>query len=208
MTFTIFDLGAELYDWLTFQSVWRAHCASLANHFPPDAARILDLGIGPGISGLALRDRLPDATLIGLDFSRRMLERARHRTRTARIPLVRGDAARLPFPAASFDAVTGHSLLYLLPDPTAAVREIARVLRPGGRAVFLEPHAAAPATALLRLRGPARFRLAMVLWRVYSATKVRFTPPALESLLATALDAPRSTPTLGGLGLLASATAR
>lgn len=208
MTLTIFDAGAEVYDWLTFQSTWRDHCASLADHFPPGTRRVLDLGIGPGISGLALRDRLPGATIVGLDFSRRMLALARRRTAGARIPLVRGDAARLPFPDATFDAVTGHSLLYLLPDARAAVREIARVLRPGGRAVFLEPHAGAPRTALLRLRGPVRFRLAMVLWRVYSLTRRRFTPETLAALLATHLRAPETRPTLGGLGLVATASAR
>jgi ubiquinone/menaquinone biosynthesis C-methylase UbiE len=204
---TLFDVGADIYDWLTFQAVWRAHCASLADHFPAGARRVLDVGIGPGISGLALRDRLPAATIVGVDLSRRMLARARRRTEGAAIPLLRADVTRLPFPPATFDAVTGHSLLYLLPDPAAAVREIARVLRPGGRAVFLEPHADAPPTALLRLAGPARFRLSMVLWRLVSAAKVRFTAGSLAALLATHLQVPAVHPTLGGLGLLATATA-
>ena len=208
MALTLFDIGAEFYDWMTFQSAWRAHCASLADHFPADTRRILDLGIGPGISGLALRDRLPGATIIGLDLSRRMLARARRRTVGAAIPLLRADAAHLPFPAATFDVVTGHSFLYLLPDPTAAVAEVARVLRPGGRAVFLEPNADAPRMALLRLRGPARFRLSMVLWRVVSAMRIRFTPGVLEAVLATHLASPVARPTLGGLGLLVTASAR
>jgi len=203
---TLFDVGAEIYDWLTWQGTWRAHCASLADHFPAGARRVLDVGIGPGISGLALRDRLPSATIVGLDLSRRMLARARRRTEGAAIPLLRADVARLPFAAGTFDAVTGHSFLYLLPDPAAAVREIARVLRPGGRAVFLEPHADAPPAALLRVGGPARFRLSMLLWRAASATRIRFTARSLAALLETHLHVARTQPTLEGLGLLASAT--
>jgi ubiquinone/menaquinone biosynthesis C-methylase UbiE len=54
-------------------------------------------------------------------------------------PFVAGDALRLPFADASFDAAVATNLLFLLPDPRAGLRELARVTRPGGLAGWLNP---------------------------------------------------------------------
>jgi ubiquinone/menaquinone biosynthesis C-methylase UbiE len=99
--------------------------------------RILDNGCGTGILLDAARDRIPPAAqVIGLDISRGMLAKARHHHNR----LVRGDATRLPFADAVFDTVFARSLLHHLPDREAGVREIARVLKPGGGLVVLDTH--------------------------------------------------------------------
>ncbi len=87
-----------------------------------DAARVLDVGCAEGV----LRAALPvGVTVVGLDSSPTML-------RAHPPPVVRADAAQLPFRDASFDAVTALNVLYHLPDPRPALCAARRVLRPGG----------------------------------------------------------------------------
>lgn len=200
----VFDVGAEFYGWMTWQETWRAHCRSLVDHFPAhEAPDVLDMGVGPGVSAISILDRLPRAEVVGLDFSPRMLAVARRYLKQSqkRVLLVEADAARTPFAPESFDVVTGHSFLYLLPQREAVIQEIARVLRPGGTCVFLEPSALGRRRDLLRLKGEGRFKLSMATWRMASATAGRFTPQSLEALLATHLSQVQIHTTLGGLGL-------
>ena len=96
------------------------------------SVRLLDVATGPGYVAARAAERGADA--VGLDFSERMLSFAR--TRTEGVEFVRGDATALPFEDATFDAVTAAFLLLHLAAPERAVREAARVLRPGGRAAF------------------------------------------------------------------------
>jgi ubiquinone/menaquinone biosynthesis C-methylase UbiE len=93
---------------------------------------VLDVGTG---TGLLLRS-LPPAPwrLVGVDLAPAMLEIARAALPNARFELA--DAARLDFVDASFDLVTCVTVLHLVPDATAAMREWRRVLRPGGRIVL------------------------------------------------------------------------
>lgn len=96
-----------------------------------DPLHILDVGGGYGrLSGpLGARHRV---TL--LDISREMLDEARLGCR-GDVALVEGDARRLPFPDATFDALVAVDLLVHLPDFAAGLRELARVVRPGGRLI-------------------------------------------------------------------------
>jgi len=109
----------------------------LARAGPDD--RLLDVATGTGalLARLAHRGVAP-REVAGLDASPPMLARAR-RQLPADWRLLVGDAQRLPFPARSFDLVTACYLLHLLePAERAGVtRELARVLRPGGRAVLV-----------------------------------------------------------------------
>jgi ubiquinone/menaquinone biosynthesis C-methylase UbiE len=202
----IFDLGAETYAWLTWQEVWRGHCRTLVDHFPASTAqpRVLDLGVGPGVSAIGILDRLPDARVTGVDFSPRMLRVARrYLARSGKdVALVQADAARLPFADDTFDVATGHSFLYLTPDPAAILREAGRVVRPGGACVFLEPSADAPRLGWLRVHGPPRFHVSMLLWRAFSGRMGRFDRHTLAALLSRELCDVEVSPTLGGLGLL------
>jgi SAM-dependent methyltransferase len=70
-----------------------------------------------------------------------------------RATFVAGDAHRLPWPDASFDVIVGRAILHHL-DLETATRELARVLRPGGRVFFVEPIRHNPLTALFRLLTP------------------------------------------------------
>jgi ubiquinone/menaquinone biosynthesis C-methylase UbiE len=209
----LFDLGAEFYSWFTNQTVWRGSCGSLADRLPSDGTPLVgDLGCGPGVSAIELARRLPSARIVALDIAPRMLREARRRLRGARVPpgrihLVLGTAARLPFPSDSFDALTGHSFLYLVPDRQAVLAECLRVLRPGGRLVLMEPNERpARLDAVLRLARDPRHLVSVSLWRPFSRFHGRFTPDSLASTLTSAGFADcRVEETLGGLGLLASA---
>ncbi|HEX5541767.1 MAG TPA: demethylmenaquinone methyltransferase [Micromonospora sp.] len=96
--------------------------------------RVLDVGAGTGVSTQELARS--GAYAVGVDLSLGML-RAGHRVRPE-VPLLAGDALRLPFPDAAFDAVTISFALRNVVDTEAALREFARVTRPGGRLVVCE----------------------------------------------------------------------
>jgi demethylmenaquinone methyltransferase/2-methoxy-6-polyprenyl-1,4-benzoquinol methylase len=99
--------------------------------------RVLDVCCGTGDLALASR-RLLGSTgqVTGLDFSERMLERARRKSTD--VDWVRGDALALPFADGSFDAATVGFGVRNLADLEAGLRELRRVLRPGGRLAVLE----------------------------------------------------------------------
>jgi ubiquinone/menaquinone biosynthesis C-methylase UbiE len=214
----LFDLGADVYGWFTAQAIWRASCRALAAELPPGGEariRVADLGCGPGVSTFAIARARPGSLVVGLDLAPRMLGEARGRAaalgraqaRRGRLAWVRGDVVRLPFATGSLDAVTGHSFLYLLPDRAAALAEMRRVLRGGGRLVLMEP-SSRPATVrgVLRLGRDPRHLVAVALWRPFSRVHGRFSPETLAEALSRAgfVDC-RVSETLGGIGLLARA---
>jgi demethylmenaquinone methyltransferase / 2-methoxy-6-polyprenyl-1,4-benzoquinol methylase len=96
--------------------------------------RILDACCGTG--DLAIGARARGAHVTGLDFSERMLERAR--TKGPQIEWVQGDALALPFEDATFDAATVGFGIRNVADLERGLRELRRVLRPGGRLGILE----------------------------------------------------------------------
>jgi ubiquinone/menaquinone biosynthesis C-methylase UbiE len=197
----VFDAVALPYELLTRHPVWERHCARMALELPAGARRILDLGCGPGNSTVCLP---PGA--IGGDSALSMLRRARRRE--PELPVVCLDAKALPLRSESLDAVTFHSVLYLLPNQAAALRETLRVLRRGGRAVLLEPQAGRRATllGLARALPSPRWAVIAALWRAMSGLYGRPTAQSLWTALELAgLRVLRIEETLGGLGLLAVA---
>ena len=96
--------------------------------------RVLDACCGTG--DLAVAALQAGATVTGLDFSERMLERARRKS--DEIDWVQGDAEKLPFEDASFDAATVGFGVRNLADLERGLAELRRVLRPGGRVAILE----------------------------------------------------------------------
>ena len=94
---------------------------------------VLDLACGTGDVALSVSD---GRRVVGLDLTLAMLEIARRRSTS--VAWLAGDMTRLPFAAATFDVVTTSYGLRNVPDIDAAVREIARVLRPGGLLVSLD----------------------------------------------------------------------
>ncbi len=103
----------------------------------PTAARIADVGCSTGFLLEDLRDRYPSAMLVGVDMVGAGLEKAHLLVPAAR--LLRADACRLPIVDAGLDAVVSANLLEHVPDDVQALREFARVLCPGGRAVIVVP---------------------------------------------------------------------
>ena len=197
-----FEAVARPYELVTRHAMWERDCARMAAELPPRCRRVVDLGCGPGNSATHLRETVPE--VVALDHSPAMLRRARQRDR--RLLLVRGDARSLPLRAASVDAITFHSVLYLLPDRAAAVRETARVLRPGGRAVLLEPRDGSVRRELLRALPHPRWAITALLWRTVSGFYGRFSPGELRALLeAAGLRVLKMDDAFGGLALLAVA---
>jgi demethylmenaquinone methyltransferase/2-methoxy-6-polyprenyl-1,4-benzoquinol methylase len=97
--------------------------------------RVLDACCGTGDLAIAAQ-RAGAAEVIGLDFSEEMLERARQKA--PELEWVRGDALALPFADESFDAATVGFGIRNVDDLEAGLRELRRVLRPGGRVAILE----------------------------------------------------------------------
>lgn len=109
---------------------------------PTAGQRILDVATGTGMVAAELLARA-DCTVVGIDQSAEMLAGARARFAAApdyaaRVQLIEGQAERLPFTDATFDALTFTYLLRYVEDPAATMRELARVLRPGARIASLE----------------------------------------------------------------------
>jgi SAM-dependent methyltransferase len=100
--------------------------------------RILDAGCGNGrYSRFLLRHADSDALITSFDLSPHMLRRARERLHSARVSHAVADLTRLPYADASFDAVVCGWVLEHLPDPRPGLRELARVLRSGGKLLLL-----------------------------------------------------------------------
>jgi ubiquinone/menaquinone biosynthesis C-methylase UbiE len=98
--------------------------------------RVLDIGCGPGQVALLIAERLPDATVVGIDLARHMLDVAQaHRSTSPvgdRVSFELADAKGLPYPDHVFDTVCSNTILHHIPDPRPFLAEAARVLRPGG----------------------------------------------------------------------------
>jgi demethylmenaquinone methyltransferase / 2-methoxy-6-polyprenyl-1,4-benzoquinol methylase len=113
---------------------WRRFLVSRVNAGPGDTT--LDVATG---TGAVARELLAQnkGTVVGLDQSPEMLAEARRRL-PADVRLIEGPAEALPFPDGSFDALTFTYLLRYVADPAATLRELARVVRPGGTIAGLE----------------------------------------------------------------------
>lgn len=104
--------------------------------------RVLDAGCGTGRALAPLRSAVgPAGTVLGIDLTPAMLDRARARDkgREARGALLLGDVARLPVRDAALDAVFAAGLIAHLPEPARGLRELARVVRPGGVLALFHP---------------------------------------------------------------------
>ena len=137
----MFDAVADNYDRMNAvmtggqERRWRKVVADTLGVGPTDV--VLDLAVGTGASSVTLQDR--GAAVISCDFSEGMLGVGRRRNPTVRF--VAGDALRLPFRDAAFTAVTISFGLRNFADVDAALAELARVTRPGGRMAILETSA-------------------------------------------------------------------
>ncbi len=121
-----YTLFAPLYDTIVGPVFTEARRKSLAR-LPAAATRILLSGIGTGLDV----PYLPEGPFyVGIDLTAAMLKRARRRAPD--FGLAQASAQRLPFADETFDHVVLHLILAVVPDPIAALREAARVVRTGG----------------------------------------------------------------------------
>jgi len=94
--------------------------------------RVLDVGCGTGSLTFALPQVADVAQISAIDYSEVYLEAARERNTNPRISFERADACALPFPDAAFDRSLALLVLHFVPETEQAVREMCRVVRPGG----------------------------------------------------------------------------
>jgi demethylmenaquinone methyltransferase/2-methoxy-6-polyprenyl-1,4-benzoquinol methylase len=144
----MFDRIAGIYDRLNsvmtagLHHEWRRRAADLAEVSP--GGRVLDVATGTGDLALELAGRVaPGGQVIAVDFSERMLELAREKATAAgregvQLEFRTGNALALPFGDREFDAVTVGFGVRNFADLDQGLREMTRVVRPGGRVVILE----------------------------------------------------------------------
>jgi demethylmenaquinone methyltransferase / 2-methoxy-6-polyprenyl-1,4-benzoquinol methylase len=142
----MFDRVAGRYDLLNsvmtagLHHSWRVRAADRAEVGPGDS--VLDVCCGTGDFSFELADRVaPGGNVVGCDFSEPMLDLAREKAADRGLDSVRfewADALQLPYDAGRFDAVTVGFGVRNFADRDRGLREMARVLKPGGRLVILE----------------------------------------------------------------------
>ncbi len=160
---------------------------------PRPGMRILDVATGTGLVAFALAQR--GATVIGLDQSEQMLAGARRRLAghpdlTPRVSFAQGEAERLPFADREFDALTFTYLLRYVDDRAATMRELARVVKPGGQIGMVEFGVPRPAVLRALWRVHTRVGLPLV-GRLVSPAWLevgRFLGPNIEQLYAEEPD--------------------
>lgn len=112
----------------------RALCADLLAPWLGTDQRVLDAGCGPGGNGAWLAAH---GNVVGLDLSAEALLFLQQRQRP--MTPVQGSIDRLPFPDATFDVALEITVVTCVPDDASAVRELARVVKPGGAVLLVEP---------------------------------------------------------------------
>ncbi|MDQ5877580.1 MAG: phosphatidylethanolamine/phosphatidyl-N-methylethanolamine N-methyltransferase [Pseudomonadota bacterium] len=153
---TSYTLIAPFYDAAINRATRAARRASLA-HLPEQPGQVLVNGVG---TGLDLPLLPPQHHYVGLDLTAAMLQRTRPRSGAANGRLdfqpVQGDAHALPFADTSFDHAVLHLILAVVPNPADCLKEVARVVRPGGTVLVFDKFLQPGQPALLRrLLNPA-----------------------------------------------------
>jgi phosphatidylethanolamine/phosphatidyl-N-methylethanolamine N-methyltransferase len=128
---------APVYDY-TFGKVstaGRRHAVEIING---SSGKVLEVGVG---TGLSLPDYKPHLEITGIDLAPEMLEKARGRVKAEGLTNVAGlhemDAGNLQFPDASFDTVVAMYVITVVPEPEKVMRELARVVKPGGQVMLV-----------------------------------------------------------------------
>jgi demethylmenaquinone methyltransferase/2-methoxy-6-polyprenyl-1,4-benzoquinol methylase len=119
---------------------WRRTARAFAEVLAKPRARVLDLCCGTGDMAFALlaQSRHAEIRIVGVDFSHAMLQRAQTKSKGTPLEWLEADALKLPIPSSSFDLVTSAFGFRNLADYDMGLLEIARVLKPGGKAGILD----------------------------------------------------------------------
>lgn len=138
----LFTRVAPKYDFATRalslgrDRAWKRRLLAALPH--GTAPRCVDLACGTGDVTFLLAAQYPEGEIVGVDLTPFMLEIARERSRRAHVRFHQEDMCRMTFPDAWADIVTGSYALRNAPDLGRALREIHRILKPGGIAAFLD----------------------------------------------------------------------
>ena len=149
---------------------------------PPAGTRFLELGCGPGFYCCQFGERFRDLRVLGIDRSRTQLRRARRNASTrqlANVTFEESDALRLALGNESVDALLAARLFTILPQREAAMTEMHRVLKTGGRCFIAEPCSRLRATIPLRVMWAVANLLSMA---GYSRTRAYREPPSATVL--------------------------
>jgi demethylmenaquinone methyltransferase/2-methoxy-6-polyprenyl-1,4-benzoquinol methylase len=200
--------GQRLYDrWSDHQGLFRVgkllvfasreadyRRAALAGLNARPGDTVLDVGCGPGVNFPALRRRVgPGGRVVGVDYSRGMVERARRRVARegwANVHVVRGDATALPLPAGSVDRAYATLSLSAMSDLPGALDAVAETLAPGGRLAVFDTRPFR--TGLRRAVNPLLVRASWLVTNWHPGTDLvdalgeRFDPVRVESFDAGA----------------------
>jgi SAM-dependent methyltransferase len=172
MSSTFISKGADGYD--QYMGRWSRRLAPLFLDFAgaADGERIIDVGCGTGSLTFLIPARANISTIEAIDYEGQFVEALRQRNTDPRITASQGDACALPFGKNQFDRALSMLVLHFVSDPHRAVREMLRVVRPGGivaatvwdtfggmpsQRIFWDTIAAIEPSALAR-RGPALVR--------------------------------------------------
>jgi len=194
---------------------WSRVLASFARFVaPPPEARVLDVGCGPG--ALVRRLARVAAHVEGCDVHPGMIERAEEIARREGLTNTTyraGALPGLPYAAGSFDVVTATNVVFLQREPASAVRDMARVARPGGLIAMLNPSpqmSVATATAYIDAQGATESnRQSFVNWAGIAERNHRFSKDDTARLFADAgLGEIAIEEKIGGLALFAKGKRR
>ncbi|HET7697838.1 MAG TPA: class I SAM-dependent methyltransferase [Vicinamibacterales bacterium] len=191
----VYARGGSVREQLAAQARTRyelePYLAPFARFTEARGAAVLEIGVGMGADHLQFAEQHP-RRLVGLDLTTRALAHTRNRlVLEGHAPrLLQADAERLPFPDASFDLVFSWGVLHHTADVAGAIREVHRVLVPGGRARVMLYHRNSWTVDMLWLRyavaagRPWRSRRAVVGERLESPGTQAFTRAEAERLFA------------------------
>lgn len=114
----------------------------LVRRIPSNARKVLDVATGTGDVAIEIARRRPEIQVTGLDFVKEMLDLAIEKTEKAglvdKIEYLNGDAMAMPFEDSTFDVSTIAFGMRNIPDRLGAIKEMARVVKPGGKVLILE----------------------------------------------------------------------
>jgi len=129
------EAEARAYDAMDHAAVNAAFCGDLFA-LSPDLSATLDVGTGTALIPIEIRRRWPAARVVGIDLAASMLELAKKNVERARfsdaISIELVDAKALPYGDGAFRCVISNSILHHIPDPIPALKEMLRVIEPGG----------------------------------------------------------------------------
>lgn len=132
-----YDRMAPIYDLYDAPMEWLGTSRRRRRLLAQAEGRTLEVGIGTGKN---LEHYPPDVQVVGIDVSKAMLERAKRRAgrRSEPVELQLADIQQAPFPDDSFDTAVATTVFCSVADPVQGLREVARVVKPGGKVLLLE----------------------------------------------------------------------